>query len=108
MNHDDDNYSRELFQTRIDSCKIAKGVQASMYTRTIFEHFKGAANFNVTCPFKKNVTLSVTNLKISDNYFPPLSYEQKVRFFYQSFANIKEQKGWINMYNVTITLRYKK
>lgn len=104
----DDNYSREFLNTKIDTCRIAKGVMTSMFTRALMESFAESSSFNYTCPFLKNIPIEVKNHIITDKFFPPMPFEQRLKIDFSIYGFLKERKGWTYIYNATIYLRFKK
>ena len=102
----DVNYSRTIFQTKIDTCRFAKGVTTSIFTRILTKNV--VTNFAYTCPFPKNFIVKVTNLTITDTLFPRLLNEVKFKLDYKFQIVPKNHKRYLSTHNLTIFGRYKK
>ena len=50
---DDDSYSKLLFRTTIDVCKVIKGVMSNFIVKIIMESIRQSTDFALECPFKK-------------------------------------------------------
>jgi len=46
-------YDIPVFKTKIDTCRIAKGIQSSFFIKTILENFDKSSDFKIVCPYKK-------------------------------------------------------
>lgn len=108
INKDDNdgNYSRILFKSPVDTCKLFIGT--SFFTRALMENVKKSVNRNFTCPYGKNVWYSVTNLTITDKFIPPMPVEKKFKLESKTFGMIKEKKGWAYLFDFVLYGRYKK
>lgn len=102
----DGNYSRVLFKSPIDTCKLFSGT--SFFTRAILENVKQSVNRNFSCPFVKNVWYNVTNLTITDKFITPMPVEKKFKLESKTFGMIKDKKGWAYMFGFVLYGRYKK
>lgn len=105
----DTNYSRMLFQSAADGCRIAEGSVAVVFFKAVIEPMLKLANFKIAkCPFKANFTYLIPNLTISDTFLPPAPFGMKFKINFEMFGKVKEFKEMINFYNWTIYGKYKK
>lgn len=103
---DPEKYVIKIYQSKVETCKTNK--VPSRYVNTVQENFSTSSNFNYSCPIPKNFLIKITNLTITDKFMPPMPIEQNFRFNIKFFGMIKEQTGWVFLYNQSYFGRYKK
>lgn len=104
----DSEYSREVFATPIDYCKILEGAKFTVLFKAMGENFESAKQGNYSCPYAKNLTIIAINYIVTDKFFPPMPTEIRFKFVYQSLGLIEGRKSWTDMYAIAIFGRYKK
>lgn len=103
----DSNYSQIVFQTPIDMCRIAKGIQSSIVTRTFMENIAGS-EANIKCSYPKGSEFVIKNLTVTDQFLPPIPIEMKFMYENNVHAVIGGKKGWTYLYRLRVFGRGKK
>lgn len=104
----DENYTRVLFATNLDSCKLVKGIWASVYSKVVMENLEKAFETKYSCDRIKNHLYKVTNCTCTDNFLPPMPVELKFKLALQFFYFIRGEKKKIPTYTVEFFGRWKK
>ena len=110
LSHKDVNYSRTIFETKVDACReVAEGSVASVFARAFVEPLSKLANYKIVkCPYSKNLTYKISNLTITDSFLPPFPFGLKFKVELNLFGLVKQPKEIVNIFNLTIYGRYKK
>jgi hypothetical protein len=79
-----------------------------MMVRAFMQSFLKSSKNQFVCPRPKNVLFKITNLTITDQFFPPMSFETKFKLNLSTYGKIKDRNGWTFMYSLEFFVRYKK
>jgi Protein of unknown function (DUF1091) len=108
IDENDKDYSKLVMSTPIDSCKLSKGVQTQLFSKVLLENHKRSHNIPYTCPFLKNVHLTLTNCTLTDTFLPPMQNEFKFKVLINFYGKLKGKKGWTFTYGLKTFGRYRK
>jgi Protein of unknown function (DUF1091) len=105
----DKEYSHIFTTVTVDLCKLST-VQPNIIVRVLLQIFLNFSNSKIEliCPPPKNAPLKITNLTITDQFFPPMSFETKFKLNLAIYATIKDRKRWIFLYSHELLMRYEK
>lgn len=107
----DNNYDLTLCETKLDICRVAKGVRSSYFSKIAFENFEKSVpkdqilNCKTT---KKDTIITAINQTITTNFLPPFprvlfpSGELPFRVEAVYRAKIQGMKKLIKFYSFTI------
>jgi hypothetical protein len=67
----DRNFDLKLLETKIDICRVGKGVRNSIFSKVLFENYEASSSSGkLFCPILKGET-QITNFTITSNFLPP-------------------------------------
>lgn len=72
-------FSKNIFQSTIDMCKLGRGVRANFLTKVIMENFEQSANFKMECPMKAQ-TFLLQNFTLADSFIPGYMITEDYKF----------------------------
>lgn len=103
----DQNLSRLMFSTTVDTCNVSKGVLSNFVTKMMPQNILKIFNSNYTCPFPKNSKHKLVNCTITDKFIPPLP-ETKFKFEIDLYGKIRGKKRWTYLYSAKAFGSFKK
>jgi Protein of unknown function (DUF1091) len=104
-NENDREFTKVVFSTTLDTCKMFEGVRSNPVMKVFMENFNSKG---FGCPFKPDQSYKITNLSCSDNFLPPFPVEVKFILESNFYGLIAGKKGWQPLYGVKYSGRYKK
>lgn len=104
----DIEYSRVMFSSTVDTCKLSSGIISNAFSKTIYENYNRSSNIVFKCPFKAKTELNIVNCTVTDNFLPPLPFETKFKLEINFYGTLSEKRIWRPLYAITVYGRYKK
>lgn len=104
----DREYTKIVFSSTLDCCKIVKGIRTNPIIKVFMENFVGSASDNFNCPFVPNQNYKISNMTCTDNKLPPLPIE--LRFKLETIVSglVKGMRGWQPLFSVAFYGKVKK
>jgi Protein of unknown function (DUF1091) len=79
-------------------CHFLRGTQQNLVARVLAENFFDALNSNDSCPMLKGSKRSVIDMKLTDNFLPPVRDKTRFRAEIQGLVKLKGQKKVMKVY----------
>jgi hypothetical protein len=109
---DDGRYDMKLLETKIDICRVNKGVRNSIFSKVLYENFEesmsAAAKKGIECPAPKG-EIKAVNFTITSNFLPPFpkllfpSGQVRFKIVCHHHAKVENIRKLVRIYTYTLT-----